>query len=158
MRRNYGCLFSLAAAVVAPSVAFADDVEPVSRMFRDSVAVMHRLLSNHGIDSEFCCPSFDVSRWASDDSNYYMEIPMAGADKSDVKISVEDDKIKIEAEIESKVAKKTEEKSSKRKYSIARILPADGQSDKVDAKLSNGLLLITIPKVEKAKPKTITVR
>ena len=37
-------------------------------------------------------------------------------------------------------------------------LPSDVDSEKVDATLKNGLLVLTLPKAEAAKPKQITVK
>lgn len=87
------------------------------------------------------------------------EIP--GLDKNDLNVSVEGNTLVIKGE------KKREDKSEEEgvvriersygSYYRALTLPATVDASKIDAKYKNGVLTLTLPKKEEAKPKQITV-
>lgn len=134
------------------------DYDSVSRIFKDSIAIMHRLLSDANMENEPSCFRLYSTQWESDENNYYLELPLAGADKEDVKMAIEEDYLKIEAKVESALPSKQKDGKPKRSYSYVRLMPHDVQTDKVDAKMKNGLLTVILPKAEKIKPKSINIR
>jgi HSP20 family protein len=89
-----------------------------------------------------------------------MELP--GVNKDEVKITLESNILTIRGE------KKQEKETKKENYhriersygSFERsfTLPTSVKSDKIDAAYNNGVLQITLPKVEEAKPKQIEVK
>lgn len=91
-----------------------------------------------------------------------VETPLAGVDPDKVNISIENDVLTIEGSMEKK--SEVEEKDYYRKeirtggFHRTVALPVAVDRDRAAATFQNGILKITIPKSEKAKPKTIRVK
>jgi HSP20 family protein len=96
------------------------------------------------------------------DEDVVVKMPVSGVKPDDIDISVTGDTVTIKGE------RKQEEEEKKKNYyykevrygSFARsfTLPAAVQADKAEAKFKNGMLTLTIPKSEEAKPKVIKVK
>ncbi len=104
-------------------------------------------------------PAVDI---AEKDAEYVVKVELPGLSKDDVKISTQDNVLTIRGE-------KKEEKESKgstyhrveRAYgSFQRsfTLPTTVKSDNIEASFNDGMLTITLPKAEEAKPKMIEVK
>ena len=98
----------------------------------------------------------------SEDSNsYYIraELPGVKADELDIQVTANNMSIsgerKIEAEEEGAKYHRRERDAGRFSRSIG--LPGEIDSDKVEAKLDNGILNVVISKAEVAKPKQISV-
>ncbi len=104
-------------------------------------------------------PAVDV--W-QDKDNVYVESPLAGINPDDVRVSVENDILTIEGQSEKK--SEVDDKNYYRKevrsgsFHRAVALPASVDGNKASAEFENGILKISIPKEEKAKPKAIDVK
>jgi len=95
-------------------------------------------------------------------NEYSIKADLPGMDKKDVSISIENGTLKIEGE------KKTEQKREKdRYYHLERsygkfcrsfALPEEVDTEKISAAMNNGVLELTLPKSEKAKPRSIEVK
>lgn len=87
------------------------------------------------------------------------EIP--GIDEKDVSVEIANNVLTIQGE--RKVETETEEKGYRRmersygKFLRSFTLPQNTMTDKVAANFTNGILEVTIPKKEEAKPRKITV-
>ena len=83
----------------------------------------------------------------STDFNYLLEATMVGISKSDLKVSIVDNSLVIEGtpSVKSRFAT-----AFKRSWTLAK----DADVSNIDARLENGLLTLTIPRV---KPATRTV-
>ena len=95
-------------------------------------------------------PSGDL---AEGDENIVVTAELPGLKPEDVKVTVEDNVLTIEGE------KKNESESGKgRTYRVERSfrLPAV-DADSISASYSEGILKVTLPKPENAKPKQISV-
>ncbi|MDR1255117.1 MAG: Hsp20/alpha crystallin family protein [Puniceicoccales bacterium] len=137
---------------------FPYDKDPTERLFKDSVACMHHWLSRDGFPSNghFARPL----RWMECKKAYCLEVAIPGADKDDVKISVDESLLVIEAEVERSacyVDKDGDSKKPKKHFKFTTLLPSDGQVDKLEAKMKNGLLTLTLPKASKPEAKKITI-
>src|SRR3989344_6121878 len=103
-------------------------------------------------------PALDVYQ---DADNVIVETPLPGIDPSDVNISVENDVLTIEgsSERKSEVDEKNYYRQEVRSGSFHRAvaLPASVSGEKAGAEYKDGMLKITIPKEEKAKPKQIRI-
>lgn len=79
----------------------------------------------------------------STDLNYLLEATMVGISKSDLKVSVVDNSLIIEGapSVKSRFAT-----AFKRNWTLAE----DADVSRIDARLENGLLTVTIPKVKPA--------
>lgn len=87
-----------------------------------------------------------------------MEMP--GVDKGNVDISVEDDVLRVQGRIDfskyegmDPVYTEYNVGNFARSFSLSREI----NQDKIDAEMKDGVLSVTLPKVEKAKPRTIRI-
>ena len=132
------------------------DSDPMECLFKDSVAFMHHFLSQDAAHPRHT----KYLRWIECKKAYCLEIAIPGASKDDIKISADDTLLKVEADVERMgycKEKDGEMKNIKRHFSFTTLLPRDGKIDKIDAKMENGLLLLTLPKIDKPEAKLITV-
>ncbi len=103
-------------------------------------------------------PAIDVSE---DENKYKVKAELPGLDKKDIDISLTDGVLTIKGE------KKEEQYTDKENYHFRETrfgsftrslrLPDDVSVDNVDATFANGVLNITVPKSETAKPRKINV-
>lgn len=103
-------------------------------------------------------PTVDV---AETDENIIVTAELPGVKQNDVEISVVNDVLTLKGEKkEEKEIKKENYHRIERSYgSFQRsiTLPTGVQADKAKATYKDGVLTITIPKVEEAKPKSIKI-
>ena len=95
-------------------------------------------------------------RITEDKDNFYLNIEMPGIPKDDVKISLEDSVLSVSG------TKKTQNKIEDTNLIMNEIqygefsrsfnLSDNIKKDAIDAEFKDGLLIITLPKVEEAKP------
>lgn len=96
-----------------------------------------------------------------DKDNVYVETALSGIDPEKVNITVEDDMLKLEGSTEHK--SEVDDKNYYRKeirsghFTRAVALPKKVQADKTKATYADGILKITLPKVEEVKPKSVKV-
>lgn len=113
----------------------------------------------HPTMSQGFAPAMDI--FQTKDS-VIVETPLAGIDPEKVNISIENDVLTIEGSTEKK--SEVEEKDYYRKevrsgsFHRAVSLPTAVDGDKARAEYENGVLKITIPKEERAKPKVIKIQ
>jgi HSP20 family protein len=103
-------------------------------------------------------PRVDVNET---EKEFIIDAELPGMEKKDIHVGVENDMLKITGE------RKDERKSENGNYSRRErhygkfertfALPDTVDAEKVNAEFKNGLLTITLPKTEKAKPKEIAV-
>jgi HSP20 family protein len=81
--------------------------------------------------------------------------------KNDVTITYVDNVITLRGKLDSceegKQMTQIRQERSKGSFEKTIRLPAKIVAEKIDASFTNGLLTITLPKAEDAKPKTITI-
>jgi HSP20 family protein len=104
---------------------------------------------------------FPAINLSEDSNNFFIRAELPGVSAEDINIQAVKNSLTISGE------RKFEEEDSEAKYhrrereagkfSRALTIPGDIDADKVQAKLRNGLLTLTVPKAEKAKPKQISV-
>lgn len=104
-------------------------------------------------------PAVDI---AEHDNEYIVKMELAGVTKDDVKISLESNILTIKGE-----KKQEKEEKSKNFHRVERsygsfqrsfTLPTTVKSDKIDAVFKDGVLTVTLPKLEDSKPKQIEVK
>jgi HSP20 family protein len=109
--------------------------------------------------SSYWTPAVDI---AEQESEYIVKMELPGVNKEDVKISLESNILTIRGE-----KKQEKEEKSKNLHRVERsygsfqrsfTLPTSVKSDKIDAYYKDGVLSVTLPKVEEAKPKQIEVK
>lgn len=93
---------------------------------------------------------------------FTVEAEVPGIDKKDIKVSVENGMLTISGE--RRYEKETKEENRHRiersygRFTRSFALPTHVDSAKVVAKVEDGVLRVTLPKVEAVKPKSIEVR
>lgn len=96
------------------------------------------------------------------DDDVVVKATLPGIKASDVQISVTVDMLTLKGELKEKeeVKEKAYHIREHRYGSFERTfsLPTDVVADKAKAEFEDGILTITLPKAEEAKPKTITVK
>ena len=104
-------------------------------------------------------PAVDVYE---DKDNVIVETPLTGIDPANVKIEIEDNLLKIsgasdqKSEVDEKNYYRREIRSGQFFRSVA--LPKAVDADRANAVYDQGLLKITVPKKEEAKPKSVAVK
>ena len=109
----------------------------------------------------FCgwCPSVDIYE---DEQNVVLTAELPGIDQEDVKVSVEDDELIITGERKFEHEDKQDNYhrversygSFSRRFTLTPNLDGEG----IIAKMDKGVLTVTVPKKEEAKPKQIEVK
>lgn len=92
-----------------------------------------------------------------------VEAELPGVRKDDVKITIENRRVTIEAEEMREADEKEEQRTlyserSVRRYARIFTLPVEVDDEKAEAKLENGVLRLTLPKKESSQGKKLTVQ
>ncbi len=97
-----------------------------------------------------------------DNNNLYLDVSLPGVDKDNIRINIKNQILSISGQKSSPA--KVEPKNYHRRERIignfirAVELPMEVEVNKVSADYENGILSITLPKTEGAKPKIIEVK
>ncbi len=91
------------------------------------------------------------------DKDIIVEAVVAGVPAKDVEVEIEDGVLTIKAETKKEEKKKDEYQSSSFRYYYTTAL-SGGEWQKTKAEVKNGIVTITIPKTEAARPRKITVK
>ncbi len=104
-------------------------------------------------------PKADV---VEDDDKFLIHLDLPGLKKEDIKVLVHNNVLSItgERKDEKKVEKKNSiyQEISYGKFERSFTLPEGVEAEKIDAKMTDGVAEIVIPKSEKQKPKEIAVQ
>jgi HSP20 family protein len=106
--------------------------------------------------------SYPLVNVAEDKDSVYVEALAPGLEPDSLEISVQQGQLRIAGEKPSITPEVKADAYHRNERSAGRFvraltLPADVNADEVKAQYKNGLLLITLPKAEEAKPKQISV-
>lgn len=105
---------------------------------------------------------FPLINLTEDKNNYYVraELPGVKAEELDIQATANNIAISGERKITAEGEGARYHRREREAGSFSRMigLPGDINSDKVDAKLENGILTVVIAKAEAAKPKQITIK
>lgn len=88
-----------------------------------------------------------------DKDNTYVRAELPGVERADINVEMVEDYLTVTA------ARKTKEGDKEESFSFSRSvsIPEAVQTDKVSAAYENGVLTVTLPKREEAKPRKISV-
>jgi HSP20 family protein len=97
------------------------------------------------------------------DRGYEIEAELPGIAKEDIKVSVDGQRVSIEAESKHESEKKDGERviyaeRSARKFARSFTLPAEVDDANADAKFENGILTLRLPKKQSAQPKKLSIQ
>jgi HSP20 family protein len=101
----------------------------------------------------------DVSE---DKESFIVQAELPGMDPKDVDVNISGNMLTVKGEKKKEEEKKDEHRHSMERYygSFQRSfqLPANVNTDKIDATFEKGVLKITLPKTEEAKKKEIEIK
>jgi HSP20 family protein len=88
-----------------------------------------------------------------DKDNAYVRAELPGVERADINVEMVEDYLTITA------ARKTKDGDNEQSFSFSRSvsIPDAVQADKVAAAYENGVLTVTLPKREEAKPRKISI-
>ena len=88
-----------------------------------------------------------------DKENYYVRAELPGVDRADINVEMIEDYLTIAA------VRKNQQDGQEQSFSVSRSIsiPESVQADKVAAHYQDGVLTVTLPKKEEAKPRKIAV-
>jgi HSP20 family protein len=116
-------------------------------------------VADDGSFGNFWSPAVDIRER---EDAYLVELELPGLTKDDVKITMENNILTIQGEKKhEKEEKRGDYHRTERVYgSFQRsfTLPSSVKNDKIEAQYKNGILTVSLPKVEEAKPKAIEVK
>ena len=94
-----------------------------------------------------------------DQNNLYVDAELPGFTKDDVTVTFEKGVLQINAERKPVEAEGQQHLTERHYTRVARSLslPTSVADDKIEARLENGVLHLTLPKREEVKPRTISV-
>ncbi|MEN8692107.1 MAG: Hsp20/alpha crystallin family protein [Desulfobacterales bacterium] len=96
-----------------------------------------------------------------DKDHYYLRAELPGISAEDLDIQATGNNLSISGERKIEVEKDNvryhRKEREEGKFSRAISLPGDIDADGVSASLTNGILKVSVPKAEKAKPKQISI-
>ena len=144
-----------------------DPFREIEREFQDMSDRFNRLLARwparsgerEALTVADWCPSVDISET---DAEYLVKAEIPEVDKKDVKVTIQDGLLTIQGE-----RKHEKEEKGRRYHRIERAygtfmrtfdIPDGVDEEKVKAEFKDGMLLIHLPKTEKAKSKAIEVK
>lgn len=142
---------------VAPWNALREIEDHFSRFFAEPFGAM----TDWSNGSVGWAPAIDVSE---NENEYVIDADIPGVSKDDITLEILDNVVTIKGERKSE---KKEEDKKKGYHRVERSygsfqrsvqIPGGFKSDAVEAKFDNGVLRVTLPKPEEAKPRTITVQ
>lgn len=95
-----------------------------------------------------------------DDDHVYVDAELPGFNKDEVEVTLENGILRINAQRKSEQQKGQPHLTERRFTRVSRAfsLPTPVEEGKVDAKLTDGVLKLTLDKREEVKPRTIQVR
>jgi HSP20 family protein len=135
-----------------PFTSLAEIQDEMNRLFDTS-------LRHRGVFDGAFNPAFDV---VVGKDNVVVKAELSGLSKDDVKVSLQDNYLTITGE------KKQESKQKEASYFVSERaygsftrtieLPAAVDASKIEARFKDGVLEVTLPKTEEAKPKQIEVK
>ena len=131
----------------------------IDRFFNDDFFRAGRTLPANW-QSEWSALALDI---AENEDNLTVEASLPGINPDDVEISVHDGVLTIKAEVQHEEEKEEEGKYYLRErrsgaFQRAVRLPLEVNAEAAEATFHNGVLTLTLPKVEEAKPKKIAVK
>ncbi|HVM61304.1 MAG TPA: Hsp20/alpha crystallin family protein [Verrucomicrobiae bacterium] len=135
-----------------PFAGLAEIHDEMDRLFGRS------LRSRNGLEAAFS-PAIDV---AVEKDNVVVKADLPGLTKDDVSVTLQENYLTIKGEKKQETEKKDANYFvSERVYgSFTRVveLPVAVDASKIDARFKDGVLHVTLPKTEEARPKQIEVK
>ncbi|WP_446009066.1 Hsp20/alpha crystallin family protein [Candidatus Electrothrix sp.] len=112
---------------------------------------------NGAVETREWAPVVDI---LESENDFVLKVELPGVEKDDVEVSIDDRILTIKGEKKNDTTDKKVHRTECRYGTFIRnfTLPQDVDVDKVEAACKNGVLSLTLAKMEQAKPKQIEVK
>lgn len=140
--------------------AFDNPFADFDTLRREMLRVFDSVSGRDGME-ELAAGVFPPLNVTQDDNNFYIRAEVPGVKAADLSISALRNRVSIAGKRE--IPKENDKVSYHRKeraegeFSRTISLPAEVVADKVEARYVDGVLTLTLPKAEEAKPRQIAV-
>jgi HSP20 family protein len=151
------------AMLPARRIGHSPSVIDPSREFEDIYDRMGQLMNvafgDIGLTTLADIPWAPLADVSENDNAYLVHVELPGVRKDQIDVQMQDRELVISGEI-----KETENgrrhRSTRRtgRFEYRTYLPGDVKADRVSAQLADGVLTVTVPKSEAAKPRRIEVK
>lgn len=101
--------------------------------------------------------SLPLSMW-EDDNHIYLEVDAPGMTENDIEVSVHNGEMIIQGERKCERKQGGYDTRTYGRFEQRITLPSAVDADKVEARLANGVLSLTLPKSEEAKPRRVPLK
>ena len=138
--------------------------EPLMNFDREINTMFDKFVRGGTVDDG----SFAISHWmpavdvAEREEEYQVKVELPGVNKDDVKITMQENVLTIRGEKKQENETKNSEyhrvERSYGSFQRSFTLPTSVKHDKIEASYTDGILTVTLPKAEEAKPKQIDVK
>ena len=130
----------------------------VENMFQDFLAPLAQ--GARRIDEGLAMPRLDVSEH---EKAFEVQAELPGVKKEDVKVSIDGQRVTIEGECQQANEQRQGEQlvyseRSTRRYQRSFTLPSEVDDASAEAKLENGILMLTLPKKQGGAAKRLTIQ
>jgi HSP20 family protein len=143
-----------------PNIGWRSAFTDLERIRRDMDRLFEQVLG--GTSRPLSAGVFPLINLTEDTDNYYVRAELPGLKADELSITVTGNNLTISGErkIPSEGDNIKYHRREREAGSFSRIiaLPADVELDNIEAGLVDGVLSLTIPKAEAAKPRQITVK
>lgn len=111
---------------------------------------------NTGQENQSWSPAVDLSE---DDSGYFITVDLPGVNPDDVEITTHSQQLTIKGKREWELGERSSLSTERWRGDFLRrfTLPKIADVDNIDAKYSNGVLAIVLPKSKDAEPRRIAI-
>jgi HSP20 family protein len=136
-------------------------ISPLSQMHNHVNELLNAVLDNGRTFTDAVARSTPPMNVWEQENAFFIEAELPGYQMDDISVTVLGDEVTIKGERKAEeVDGATYLRRERRGGSFTRTwtLPAEINADKVEASLRHGVLLVTLPKAEKALPRRIEVK
>ena len=117
--------------------------------------IIDQFFTDISIDPRFSSVNVNTtSHYNENDKEYYLTMDVPGMSKDDIDIAFDNNRLKVSGQRQSDKYNSYEYGKMERSFNI----PSNVQSDKISAKIDNGVLNVLLPKTKSSIGRKITVK
>jgi HSP20 family protein len=121
--------------------------------------LMNMAFGNAGLASLADMPWSPLADVSETDDAYVVQVELPGVSKDQIDVQLQDRELDISGEVKENGEGKQRQSSRRTgRFEYRTYLPGDVKADQVSAQLADGVLTVTVPKSEAAKPRRIEVQ
>ncbi len=144
-----------------PRGGYRSPFETFESLRRQMDLLSDLMTGTRGLRDALTTGVFPLINLTEDENNYYARAELPGVASGDLDIQMDGKNLSVSGERKIDLQENVNYRRREREagnFSRVITLPGEVDPDKVEADLKDGILKITIPKAEAAKPKKITIK